>query len=246
MKTLNSQTCASAFEKILNDPVTRRLPLRRLTTDRGVEFRGQFTTFINTNTLIKHDYTHGGSLNKACYAELAIKLIKARLGKAMADDRRNVAGKINAIVLALNNETHSETRPNGIAPSDLVIEARSRTRPNAPTASCSELIEKTLLHYRRYQSVKNAHAIVKGQRQRFKIGDRVRICIERQAVATKVSDVSWSSESYEVINVVNTSPVLSYRLALITRDNVKIALDGSYSEIKLKHDHSIDRKRQRR
>lgn len=240
LKQLTAANCRNAFEKILtDDSVARgiRGSIRRVVTDNGVEFRGAFDSFLKDQK-IEHAFTNRGSVNKACFAELAIKHIKAILGRATADNRTNILGKIQNAVFAMNNASHSATRPKGISASDLLIPAGHRTRPGAPSQKCSELIDDTILHYRRYQHDRNISAEVKGQHQKFHVNDRVRIAIRNDDAFSKISDPQWSSESYTVTSVVQTTPILSYRLALITPDKVKLLLPGSFSETNLKRDLS--------
>lgn len=241
LKQLTANNCRNAFEKIFKeDPVGKQIhsQIRRVVTDAGAEFKAGFDRFLKSQK-IEHVFTTKASLNKAAFAELSIKHIKAFLGRAMADDRTNVVGKINNAVFAMNNSTHSRTRPPGIAASDLLTPPNMRSRSGAPTESCQELINDTILHYRRYQSDKSADTLSSGQKQRFKINDRVRIAIRDEASAfSKISDPQWSSESYIVTSLVYTLPILSYRLSLITPDNVRLQLPGSFSETVLKKDLS--------
>lgn len=147
-------------------------------------------------------------------------------------------GKLNNAVYAMNHSTHSKTRPAGICPSDLLTPPQFRTRPGAPSESCEELIEKTVLHYQRYRNERNETAVIAGHKPRFRVKDRVRISIEPNGSFSKISDPQWSSELYVVKSIVRTAPLASYRLALITQDNVEVSLNGSFSEIRLKRDHS--------
>lgn len=240
LKLLSAENCRRALENVLNDDLVAKeihSKIRRVVTDQGGEFRGSFDTYLREQN-IEHYFTNNSSTNKAVFAELKIRHIKAILGRALSDNRSNVIGKINAAVYSLNNGIHSATRPIGVSSSDLLLPPKKRTRSNAPLDSCKDLIDATILHYQRYQTKKNNHALVKGQRQRFKVDDRVRIALRNGGPFTKVSDQQWSSESYTVTAVVPTLPVLSYRLALTTPDRVRLPLPGSYSETRLKPDLS--------
>ena len=186
---------------------------------------------------IKHVFTDNSAISKCALAEVTIKHIKTHLGRALVTDRRNVLDKIKNIVFAMNNSTHSHIRPSFVSSSDLLIEPENRTRPNAPTQSCAELIALTNLHYRRYQHDRSANALVKGTVPKFTVGDWVRICIEPTKFS-KPSDQTWSSESYKIIKVMPTIPLYSYRLGVKTPDNVIILLNGNFSEIKLRADRS--------
>ena len=234
LKILSAHTCLSGLKKILNDPVMNRIRsrIRRVVSDRGSEFKAGFHQYL-IDSNIQHVYTHPGTLNKACFAENAIKNFKIILGRSLSDNRTNVLGKLNNAVYAMNNSTHSQTRPRGISPSDLLIPPNYRTRPGAPKKDCATLIEQTVLHYRRYRNVRNASAIAKGFKYKFQIKDRVRLGIEPIGTFSKISDPQWTTETYEVISIVHTLPIASYKLAFITPDNVKIRLPGSYSETAL-------------
>lgn len=199
---------------------------------------GVFDVFLKKQK-IEHVFTNRANLNKAAFAELAIKHIKAILGRSLAENRANVMGKVLSAVYSMNNTIHSQTRPLGVSPSDLLTPPNKRTRPNAPLDTCKSLIDATILHYRRYQNNRNQNAIVNGQRQKFRVGNRVRIAIENGNRFAKISDPQWSSDSYSVVEVVPTFPLLSYRLAFTTPDRVRVSLPGSFSEIKLKLDKSL-------
>lgn len=236
LKQLNAETCRNAFRKILDtDKVMKEIKpkLRRVVSDQGNEFKSFFHQFL-LHENIEHVFTSRGTLNKACFAELAIKHIKAILGRALNDNRSNVLNKIHSAVFSMNNAVHSPTRPAGISAIDLLLPPNKRSRIGGPMEPCEQLIERTLIHYRQYQAKKHAHAIVRGQRQRFRVNDSVRIAIESDRTFSKISDPQWSSESYKVTSIVQTYPILSYRLAVNTPDKVLLPLPGSFSETKLK------------
>ena len=243
LRTLTAASCKRAFKRILTSDsvaIGIRPFIRAVTVDQGPEFKNVFRAYVVGELELKQYFTHRGSRNKCPSVERSIGIIKLALGRAMESSRNNVVSKINAIVHATNNGTHSRTRPPHISASDLLIPPERRSRPNAPSDTCYQLAEQVIIHQAREFERKNTKNIVRGARGAlYRIGDQVRITTpKRSNKFGKISDRSWSNELYSIIATIPTTPLPSYKLALVTPDSVHIPLTaGSFSEANLKLDH---------
>ena len=183
-------------------------PIKSIQSDNGPEFIGrEFQKFVTEHNL-KHYFTYTQAWSKTSIPERYIRYLRTTAGKILAE--KKVRTPIEAIKLAcsIHNSTINKQLGN-IAPKDVSID------------NVGEILE--LRENRRLQLLAKLGGPPKAK---YNKNDHVR---KRQPYSkfTKSNDPVWSKKVYEVVDVLPTEPLHSYKLQ---DPSTFVQLPGTYSE----------------
>jgi len=181
LKNKTGTEVAKAFEDIMK--TSKRKP-KKLWVDQGSEFYNQlFKKMLKDNDIDMYSTYNEG---KAVVIENFNRTLKSRLFKAFTvNGNQKWVDIIQNIVYDYNNKIHSVI---GISPSEAT---------NDPEKIKARVMQNN------YQQELDSYNQTKGQR--FKVGDRVRICKYKQTFDKGFTGY-WTSEVFKIVKVNETVP----------------------------------------
>lgn len=182
LKNKTGNEVAKAFEDIMK--TSNRKP-KKLWVDQGSEFYNQvFKKMLKENDIEMYSTYNEG---KAVVIENFNRTLKSKLFKAFTvNGNQKWINIIQNIVYDYNNKIHSVI---GISPSEASED---------PEKIKARVIQNN------YQQELDSYDKPEGQ-QRFKVGDRVRICKYKQTFDKGFTGY-WTSEVFKVVKINNTVP----------------------------------------
>jgi len=193
LKTKSSREVTSAFDRILRD-----VRFNMVQTDKGTKFKNaQFQTMLSKYKV--HHYTSENDDLKASIVERFNRTLKGRMFRYFSKHQtRRYLDVIDDLIESYNNTRH---RSIGMAPAQVSVDNKQLVRDR--------------LYGSRAENEKRPKETFS-----FRVGDTVRIVMQRLPFAKKYAEGRWSRELFVVDRQIATKPV-TYALVDLDGDSIK-------------------------
>jgi len=204
---LNAKSSVRAFTSIVEEDNDGVFP-STLVIDRGSEWQKEFGTFAKDNS-VKLIKTTANQANKSFLAERAIRTVRLILKRIHATGERDLQKSFNAALSGYNKSENTLTK---VPPED---------------GDKKENFEKIFLSLekRRYGILEKTLKESDKLNKILKVGQLVRKRIVKVPFAKESTD-TWTSELYQITDILLTEPLFSYKLA---DANTNIGIPGTYT-----------------